>query len=123
VHAYKYRFKKPAQTVSVNDSVSSISKNKAIDSLMTSNSQKEKAEESIGFLAQNLEETFPEAVQTDEKGDKYVNYSAIVPVLVQGFNEQQALIEKQQTQITNQEKTIKQLLSDIEAIKKKLKIN
>lgn len=53
----------------------------------------------IGFLAQNLEKTFPEVVETDNNGNKYVNYDGIIPVLVEGIKEQQALIEEMQKEI------------------------
>ena len=44
--------------------------------------------------ATELEEVFPEAVRHDPQGRIGVNYSALVPVLVEAFKEQQARIEQ-----------------------------
>jgi len=48
----------------------------------------------IGFLAQDLEKIIPEAVFYDEEIDKYyIEYDAIIPVIVEAMKEQQAKIE------------------------------
>lgn len=47
----------------------------------------------IGFIAQELEEVFPEIVYTDEKGYKSIHYTALIPVMVAALKEQQAEIE------------------------------
>jgi hypothetical protein len=41
----------------------------------------------IGFLAQNLEQYFPELVTTDSSGKKAVYYSQITPILVEALRE------------------------------------
>ncbi len=41
----------------------------------------------IGFLAQNLEPIFPELVATNDRGQKSVYYSQMIPVLVQAIKE------------------------------------
>ena len=57
---------------------------------------KENNKPSIGLIAQNVEEFFPEIVFTEEKsGLKSVNYSALIPVLIQAINEQQQTISAQ----------------------------
>ena len=43
----------------------------------------------VGFSAQELEVLFPEMVHTDEAGYKTVDYSKLVPILVQAMKEQQ----------------------------------
>lgn len=43
----------------------------------------------IGFSAQEVEQLFPEMVQTDAQGYKAVDYSRMTPVLVQAVKEQQ----------------------------------
>merc|ERR1711865_336019 len=53
----------------------------------------------FGFIAQHLEPTIPEVVRTDSQGWKSVQYSAIVPVLVEAMKEQQRKIEEQDSQI------------------------
>ena len=50
----------------------------------------------LGFLAQEAEEIIPEAVRYDEVNDIYsMEYTAIIPVLVEAMKEQQAIIEVQ----------------------------
>lgn len=53
----------------------------------------------IGVIAQEVEKIFPELVTTDEKGYKSVQYSHLVPVLVEAIKEQQSMIEKQKNEI------------------------
>lgn len=62
-----------------------------------------------GFIAQELEKVIPEAVATDENGDKSVNYDMIIPVLVQGSKEQASVIENLQKQIDELKKMIQHL--------------
>ncbi|HJW30745.1 MAG TPA: tail fiber domain-containing protein, partial [Saprospiraceae bacterium] len=51
----------------------------------------------IGFLAQEVEQAFPQLVRTDEKGEKSVSYTHMVPVLLQAIKEQQAEIDTLKT--------------------------
>lgn len=48
-----------------------------------------------GFLAQEVEEVLPDAVATDEEGNKLINYTAIIPHLVQSIQELQGLVAEQ----------------------------
>ena len=50
-------------------------------------------ESQIGFLAQQVEKTFPQLVKTDESGSKAVAYMSMVPLLLQAIKEQQKKIE------------------------------
>lgn len=75
----------------------------------------------IGFLAQELAKVFPEVVETFN-GVQYVNYSAMVPILLQAIKEQQEVINQQQRRLQEQESRINQLSNDIIAIKRYLKI-
>jgi len=56
-----------------------------------------------GILAQEIEEILPDLVSTvqmeDETVNKLVNYDGFIPILINGFKEQQTLIEQQQTEI------------------------
>ena len=51
--------------------------------------------DNIGFIAQELEENFPELVLTREDGTKAVKYQNAVAVLFEAVKEQQAQIEEQ----------------------------
>jgi hypothetical protein len=53
----------------------------------------------LGFVAQELETSFPELVRDGPDGMKSVNYAGLVPVLTKAIQEQQKIIEKQQQQI------------------------
>jgi hypothetical protein len=51
-------------------------------------------DQQIGFIAQELEQQFPELVETDEEGMKSVAYSNMVPVLLEAIKEQQRQIDE-----------------------------
>jgi hypothetical protein len=64
----------------------------------------------LGFIAQDLEKIVPEAVLYEEDADKYyIEYSAIIPVIVEAMKEQQTTIEGQQA-------TIEKLTARIETL-------
>ncbi len=63
----------------------------------------------IGFIAQDLEQLFPEFVHTDAEGMKSIAYGQMVPVLVQSIQEQQAQIEMLMEMILEQQKRIEML--------------
>lgn len=53
----------------------------------------------FGFLAQDVEQVLPEVVATDETGNKMINYTAIIPLMVQAIQELQQTIEDQASTI------------------------
>ena len=63
----------------------------------------------IGFIAQELENEFPELVVTDKKGLKAVAYDKMTAVLVEAVKEQQREMEKQQPQIDSLIKQVAEL--------------
>lgn len=60
-------------------------------------------DEQIGFIAQELKELFPQSVKEDKDGYLIVNYQALIPVLVEGFKEQQSRIDALQQQLDQQQ--------------------
>ena len=50
-------------------------------------------DKSLGLSAEDLEAVLPEAIRHDPEGKVYINYSAVIPVLVEAFKEQQVRIE------------------------------
>lgn len=48
----------------------------------------------VGLIAQDVEKIFPQLVFTDEKGYKSVDYTKLIPLLVEGMKAQQKQIEK-----------------------------
>jgi hypothetical protein len=53
----------------------------------------------IGLIAQNVAPVVPEAVNVDSNGVYGINYSSLVPVLIQAVKEQQAEIQQLQAQV------------------------
>lgn len=55
----------------------------------------------LGFIAQDVEKIIPEVVNTDLEGYKSVDYSSLVPLLVEAIKSQQIEIEKLKNEINN----------------------
>ncbi|MGE3823592.1 MAG: tail fiber domain-containing protein, partial [Bacteroidia bacterium] len=70
-----------------------------------------------GLIAQELEKIIPELVDTDKEGWKAVEYSHLVPVLIEAIKEQQSTIEKQQQTINSQQQIITGSVDDITFLK------
>jgi hypothetical protein len=76
-----------------NDTISNEAERQKLEKM-----QKDK----LGFLAQDLEKILPEAVLYDEDGDRYyIEYNALIPVIVEAMKEQQAQIEELKSELTN----------------------
>jgi len=60
---------------------------------------KDNQQSSVGVIAQELEEVFPELVRTGE--NKSVNYNGLIGVLIEAVKEQQKQIEELKKQINN----------------------
>jgi hypothetical protein len=73
----------------------------------------------LGFIAQEVESIVPEAVRYDEVNDIYsMEYTAIIPVLVEAMKEQQEVIENQQKTIDGQQKSFEEQKKSFEEQKK-----
>jgi hypothetical protein len=66
----------------------------------------------FGFIAQELENVFPEVVKTDRNGYKSVNYNGMIPILLESIKEQQLQIESQQKQINELKSIVSGLISE-----------
>lgn len=64
---------------------------------------------SIGFIAQELIEVLPEAVKIDEKGFYAVNYSSVIPVIVEAIKEMEGKNEKLESTVKEQQDKINSL--------------
>lgn len=60
-----------------------------------------KINKSLGLSTDELEAVLPEAIRHDNEGMVYINYAAVIPVLVEAFKEQQRTIESLQREITD----------------------
>ncbi|WP_375562927.1 tail fiber domain-containing protein [Bernardetia sp. OM2101] len=63
----------------------------------------------FGVIAQEIEEVFPNLVHTDNEGYKSVNYTGLIPVLIEATKEQQTIIEAQEEKISKLETQVKEL--------------
>lgn len=61
----------------------------------------------MGVMAQEVELVYPEAVKTDDKGMKFVNYQALIPVLLGSIQDLHRMIEMQDKKIEELKKLIK----------------
>jgi len=78
----------------------SIENNRNIDTLLSKDPIKPKPTElQIGFLAQNIQEEFPELVAENNDWVLWINYNWIIPVLVEAVKEQQDIIDDLMTRI------------------------
>ena len=107
---------------------------KLLPASLAEDSLAEKKEEVIefpeyGYLAQELEKIFPDLVSRDSAGYYAVNYTGLIPVIVEALKDQrisvedkQAQIEKLQSQVDEQREQIKQLvkLMNIKSINEKV---
>jgi hypothetical protein len=60
-------------------------------------------EEDLGFIAQDVAEIIPEAVDTNWNSDLLMRYESIIPILTKAIQEQQALIKALEQRIINLE--------------------
>ena len=56
-------------------------------------------EHKLGFIAQEVQEIFPDLVKEDDLGYLAVDYNGIIPVIVEAMKEQQNMIDKQNRRI------------------------
>jgi len=81
---------------------------------------KQSDKKQLGLIAQDLQKVFPELVESDESGYLAVNYQGLIPVLIEGFNDQQEIINDQGELITEQEGTISALNVKVENLESQL---
>lgn len=67
-----------------------------------------------GLLAQEVQKVFPEMVSKDEQGILSVNYSGLIPVLVEAVKEQQQQISELKMQVNE----LRELKNELEKLKK-----
>ncbi|MEM9847046.1 MAG: tail fiber domain-containing protein, partial [Bacteroidota bacterium] len=86
----------------------------------TSVQEQEKGESgstAIGLIAQEVEAVFPELVQTNEFGTKFVNYEGLIPVFIEAFKIQQNTLTEQQNELASKTTELEDLKAEITAIK------
>jgi hypothetical protein len=68
----------------------------------------------MGFIAQEVESVLPMVVDTDAEGYKSVQYSKLVPLLVEAIKQQQALILKQQSALDSNAASIEAMQAQLD---------
>lgn len=53
----------------------------------------------LGLIAQEVQKVFPELVKSDSSNYLYVDYIGLIPVMIEGIKEQEAIIEAQDDKI------------------------
>ncbi len=78
---------------------------------------KDSGRESIGFVAQDIEQVVPQLVHTGTDGSKAVEYSKLVAVLVEALKEQQNLLDQQSQELAafrTEMESVRELKADLE---------
>lgn len=63
-----------------------------------------------GVMAQEIQKLFPELVKESIEGTLSVNYSGLIPVMIESIKEQQRMLQKQQQQIDELKLMLQQVL-------------
>jgi hypothetical protein len=69
----------------------------------------QEAHDQIGFIAQEVEAVFPELVQTSPTGQKALNYTGLIPIILQAYNNRTLEVENMRAELN----TLKEELSAI----------
>lgn len=75
-------------------------------------------ERDMGVIAQEVEKVFPEVVNTDDEGYLSVEYSHLVPALIEAIKEQQQIIDSYKAQVEGNTATIQTLQEQLDALTK-----
>ena len=76
----------------------------------------------IGVIAQEIEKIYPELVNTDKDGYKSVQYSHIVPVLIEAIKEQQQLIVDLESTVSVTTDQLNRLESNLNLLTERLNL-
>jgi len=71
----------------------------------------------MGVIAQEVEQLFPDLVNTDKNGFKSVNYAKFAPLLIEAIKEQQKMIDELKSENANLKSENKSIVKDIVSIK------
>ena len=74
----------------------------------------------VGFIAQELEDIFPEVVNTDDEGYKSVMYGHVVALLVEAIKDLESQLDLKTTTLEEKTKEIDEIQASLEEIRKVL---
>jgi len=110
---------------SQSDSISAPDSDPAEAKLMHAAKEKKSKSREYGFLAQEVQQLYPDLVLADDDGYLSVNYNGFIPLLVESVKEQQAAIEALEaekkvanTEAANLAKELLKLKIEVDKLKK-----
>ena len=71
----------------------------------------------IGLIAQEVQKQFPELVKENSEGELGVNYSGMIPLLLNAVKEQQKLIQDQEKENKKQQEEIEELKNEMKKLR------
>lgn len=77
------------------------------------------AQRSVGFIAEDLAVAMPEAV---DPSHALVNYTAVIPVLVEGVKELHAIVSKQQAQLESKDSEVRALTTRLSNLEERVRM-
>lgn len=92
LNGISYNLKNEKRTLT-SDEISGLSEKEQNDLAML-DKMEHKERKRLGFVAQEVQQLFPELVQQDKDGYLYVDYVGLIPVLVESVKEQQEQIDE-----------------------------
>jgi len=88
VKAIKFKYKTPTELGLIDSETADSTSNEAAETMTAMYDA-----EHIGLIAQEVQEVYPELVKEDQSGYLGVNYTGLIPVLIEAIKEQQATID------------------------------
>lgn len=112
--AIKYKYKTPAELNDFDQAVLDTMKVDPRQKLYTSNKY---TKDQIGFSAQEVQEVFPELVSETQDGYLALNYTGLIPILVEAIKEQDEAIAALDETMKKYAIELEKLKKEIEALK------
>jgi hypothetical protein len=105
IRSVRYQLKTPSE-LHPNTKTTSLSDTTKSDAPVESETSDIYTKVHIGFIAQEVENVFPELVYHDKQGILSLNYDGLIPVMLQAMKEQQATIDALKASILDLQKRL-----------------
>ena len=83
----------------------------SVDSVST---KEKKIKREYGFLAQEVQEVYPDMVREDEDGTLAINYNAFIPLLVEAYKEQETEMDSLKVELALLQKQMDAVLKELD---------
>lgn len=117
LNSVSYRYTLPREYTMTDEGISTLESESRNDSNMAQNATGKERDDYLrmtrldsirsagsvnyGFVTEDLERMFPNLVETDARGEKYVDYIGLIPVIIAAINEQQQTIDMLNAQLAD----------------------